>query len=64
MDLSLETLKNGLQFNEQNTFVGIEERHELLNYLGYALKNRQDYFGKDVHRPGNMMGKHKITITI
>ncbi|KAI7897365.1 uncharacterized protein EV154DRAFT_535315 [Mucor mucedo] len=55
MDLSLETLKNGLQFNEQNTFVGIEERHELLNHLGYALKTRQDYFGRETHRPGNMM---------
>lgn len=59
MALSLETLKKGLQFNEDNSFVGLEERHELLNNLGLVLKTRQDYFGKDVHRPGNMMGKKK-----
>ncbi|PHZ16965.1 uncharacterized protein RHIMIDRAFT_287970 [Rhizopus microsporus ATCC 52813] len=54
--LTLDTLHNGLQFNETNSFVGIEERYDLLVNLGHALKNRTDYFGKEaVRRPGNMI---------
>jgi hypothetical protein len=66
MNLTLEALCNGFQFDERNIFAGIEERHEILVNLGHVLKNRQDYFGKDgVSRPGNMMGElqHCITIT-
>lgn len=60
MKLSLDTLCNGLQFNEVNTFEGIPERHEILVHLGHALQNRTDYFGKDsVRRPGNLIGNLK-----
>lgn len=58
--LSLETLCNGLQFTETNTFEGISERHEILVQLGSALQRRSDFFGKSsVKRPGNLMGKIK-----
>jgi hypothetical protein len=58
MNLSFETLCDGLQFNETNTFEGIPERHELLVQLGHVLQNRTDYFGKNtIRRPGNLMGK-------
>ncbi|KAI8977928.1 hypothetical protein BDB01DRAFT_852758 [Pilobolus umbonatus] len=63
--LSLDTLCHHLQFNEHNSFVGIEERLEVLNHLGYVLQNRPDYFGKDAQRPGNLMDyllNHKNTI--
>jgi hypothetical protein len=55
--LSLESLCEGLQFDEHNSFVGLEERHEALNHLGVVLQNRTDYFGEDVQRPGNLIGK-------
>jgi hypothetical protein len=58
MDLSFDTLSRGLQFTEENKFVGLEERHEALNHLGFVLQNRPDYFGKSVKRPGNLMGNH------
>ncbi|KAG0745592.1 hypothetical protein G6F57_009175 [Rhizopus arrhizus] len=66
MNLSFETLCDGLQFNETNTFEGIPERHELLVQLGHVLQNRTDYFGKNtIRRPGNLMDyllDHKTTI--
>lgn len=55
VNFSLETLRNGLQFNENNSFVGIEERLEILNHLGHVLNTRKDYFGNENQRPGNMM---------
>lgn len=57
IDLSIETLRKGLQFNENNSFAGIEERLEVLNHLGHVLQTRKDYFGNELQRPGNMMGK-------
>lgn len=65
INLSLDKLKGGLQFNENNSFVGIDERLEILNHLGHVLKNRTDYFGKEAQRPGNMMDyllSHPTTI--
>ncbi|KAI9471922.1 MAG: hypothetical protein EXX96DRAFT_582219 [Benjaminiella poitrasii] len=55
MDLSLDALCKGLQFNDNNSFIGIEERHEALNHLGLALKKRTDYFGNNIKRPGNLL---------
>ncbi|KAI8387305.1 hypothetical protein BD560DRAFT_382058 [Blakeslea trispora] len=63
--LSLESLSNGLQFTETNSFAGIKERHEVLNHLGFVLQNRKDYFGRDIQRPGNLMDyllNHPTTI--
>lgn len=58
INLSLNTLLDGLQFTETNKFVGIEERYEAIHHLGYVLQqNNQQYFGKkSVKRPGNLMG--------
>ncbi|KAI9254311.1 hypothetical protein BY458DRAFT_442704 [Sporodiniella umbellata] len=53
--LALEDLHRGLQFNESNKFEGLEERHEILVNLGFALRRRPDYFGNHIKRPGNMM---------
>ncbi|KAI8637653.1 hypothetical protein BD408DRAFT_424190 [Parasitella parasitica] len=64
-NLSLKTLRDGLQFSKTNSFEGIDERHEVLNHLGLVLQNRKDYFGKTVQRPGNLMDyllEHPTTI--
>ncbi|KAG2213737.1 hypothetical protein INT46_009885, partial [Mucor plumbeus] len=64
-NLSLQTLRDGLQFTETNSFVGVDERFEVLNHLGLVLKNRNDYFGNKVQRPGNLMDyllEHPTTI--
>ena len=57
--MTLESLSNGLQFTETNSFAGVKERHEVLSHLGFVLQNRKDYFGRDIQRPGNLMGMKK-----
>ena len=55
---SLETLAQGLQVDvSHNLLVVLQDRVDLLRHLGQVLQNRQDYFGTDVARPGNLMGK-------
>ncbi|OBZ91105.1 Uracil catabolism protein 4 [Choanephora cucurbitarum] len=63
--MTLESLSNGLQFTETNSFAGVKERHEVLSHLGFVLQNRKDYFGRDIQRPGNLMDyllNHPTTI--
>ncbi|KAI8372566.1 hypothetical protein EDC96DRAFT_499815 [Choanephora cucurbitarum] len=63
--MTLESLSNGLQFTETNSFAGVKERHEVLQHLGFILQNRKDYFGRDTQRPGNLMDyllNHPTTI--
>ncbi|CAO0794647.1 unnamed protein product [Mucor circinelloides] len=55
INLSSQTLRDGLQFTETNSFAGIDERREVLNNLGMVLQNRKDYFGSGLQRPGNLM---------
>lgn len=57
INLSSQTLRDGLQFTETNSFAGIDERLEVLNNLGMVLQSRKDYFGSGLQRPGNLMGK-------
>ncbi|KAG2219711.1 hypothetical protein INT45_006043 [Circinella minor] len=53
---SLETLAQGLQVDvNHNLLVVLQDRVDLLRHLGQVLQNRQDHFGTDVARPGNLM---------
>ena len=55
---SSETLAQGLQVDaNHNLLVVLQDRVDLLRHLGQVLQNRQDYFGTEVARPGNLMGK-------
>lgn len=59
LSLSIDTLKQGFQVNERNILIGLEDRLEILRYLGNVLRSREDYFQSSgaVPRPGNLMGK-------
>ncbi|KAL1933761.1 hypothetical protein VTP01DRAFT_7851 [Rhizomucor pusillus] len=67
LSLSIDTLKQGFQVNERNILIGLEDRLEILRYLGNVLRSREDYFQSSgaVPRPGNLMDyllKHPTTI--
>ncbi|KAI9275644.1 hypothetical protein BDA99DRAFT_532603 [Phascolomyces articulosus] len=68
MNLSLETLQQGFQVDqERNALIGLEDRLDLLRNLGQVLQERADYFQQTgpVPRPGNLMDfllEHKDTI--
>ncbi|KAI9496329.1 hypothetical protein BDB00DRAFT_953304 [Zychaea mexicana] len=53
---SLQTLAQGFQIDpNHNLLVVLQDRVDLLRHLGQVLQSRQDYFGADVARPGNLM---------
>ncbi|KAI9309581.1 hypothetical protein BJ944DRAFT_258320 [Cunninghamella echinulata] len=63
--ITLESLTEGLQVTQTNILVGLDDRLGLLHNLGQVLKNRSEYFGVAVPRPGNLMDyllEHKTTI--
>lgn len=66
--LTLTTLLMGFQITSSELLIGLEERLELLHYLGSLLQNRPDYFGSEENhdaRPGNMIDyllSHPTTI--
>jgi len=53
--LTLKSLQKGFQITESNPMVGLEGRHGLLRRLSKALKEHPEYFGEEVHRPGNIV---------
>ncbi|KAI8148386.1 hypothetical protein BJV82DRAFT_591961 [Fennellomyces sp. T-0311] len=67
MRFNIETLAAGLQVDSShNLLVVLQDRVDLLRHLGQVLQSRQDYFGIDVARPGNLMDyllAHPTTIS-
>ncbi|KAE8349550.1 hypothetical protein BDV28DRAFT_163521 [Aspergillus coremiiformis] len=53
-DFSEATLSRGFQITENNPFVGVPARVELIRSLGRSLLNLPDIFG-DTGRPGNLV---------
>ena len=45
----------GFQVTQSNPMVGIDGRFGLLKRLGKALRAHPEYFGKELHRPGNIV---------
>ena len=59
MQLNIETLAAGLQVDSNHSLlVVLQDRVDLLRHLGQVLQSRQDYFGNEVARPGNLMGRN------
>jgi len=53
-ELNVHRLQIGFQISENNPLIGIEGRCALLQSLGVAMENYQDYYGTEVIRPGNL----------
>ena len=53
--LTFKQLVKGFQVNDNNFMVGLKGRYELLKRLGDALKQHTEYFGAELHRPGNVL---------
>jgi hypothetical protein len=53
--MTLSALSKGFQVGPGNSLVGLEGRHALLRSLAAAMRAAPQYFGTEVHRPGNIV---------
>lgn len=53
--LTFAQLCRGFQVSESNYLVGLRGRYELLQRLGDALAHHTEFFGAELHRPGNVL---------
>jgi len=54
-NMELKHFTKGFQVGKHNPMVGLEGRFGLLKRLGKALKQHEEYFGKEVYRPGHIV---------
>lgn len=55
-DFTEEALREGFQITEDNPFVGVAARVDLLRSLGRSLLRTPEVFG-EFGRPGSLVGK-------
>jgi len=53
--LNIKAFSKGLQVNKNNPMTGLEGRYRLVKRLGKSLPLHPEYFGKEIHRPGNIV---------
>jgi hypothetical protein len=58
--LTIEKLSSAFQVSETNPMSGLEGRCGLLLRLADALQSSPEFFGDEIKRPGNMLGKSCI----
>ena len=53
--LTTKQFSKGLQLSESNPITGFQGRYDLLQRVGKALEANPQYFGEELHRPGNVV---------